>query len=150
MALLCKGTKVLVDPDGSFRRVEDLQVGDSIFDPLAQCMRSVSNIVPWIAGQDERSAPVLIPKHALNSSQPNEDFFAPQSLQIFVARVPKGQTMPVAKRVLVRDLIEDGTARIAGQLSGMHCFLLLTDEPALIMTNGVLSVGKSVAQQKSA
>ena len=61
MALLCKGTQILVDPDGTCRRVEDLQVGDKVFDPLAQKLVEVANIIPWFAGQDTSTAPILIP-----------------------------------------------------------------------------------------
>ncbi len=150
MALLCKGTQILVDPDGTCRRVEELQVGDKLFDPLAQKLVEVSNIVPWVAGQDTSTAPVLIPKHALSDTQPSDDFFAPQTLEIFVATKPKGQSIPVARRILVRNLVGEGLARIADQLAGLQCYLVLTNEAALMMTNGVLAVGKSVPQRKSA
>lgn len=150
MALLCKGTKILVDPDGSSCRVEDLRVGDSIFDPLAQNLTIIANIVPWFAGKDASTVPVVIPKHSLNESQPAEDFFAPQTLEIFVARKPKGQTMPIAQRVMARTLVEEGLASLADQLSGLQCYLVLTAKPCLMMTNGVLSVGKSAPEQKSA
>ena len=150
MALLCKGTKVLVSADGTCRRVEELQVGDQIFDPLAQKIVEVSNIVPWLAGQDASTAPVLIPKHSISGTQPNEDFFAPQTLEIFVATKAKGQPVPVARRVLARNLVDEGIARIADQLAGLQCYLVLTNEAAMIMTNGILSVGKSMPQNKSA
>ena len=150
MALLCKGTQILVDPDGTCRRVEDLQVGDKVFDPLAQKLVEVANIIPWVAGQDTSTAPILIPRHALSETQPSEDFFAPQTLELFIAAKPKGQTIPVARRVLVRNLVDDRNIRIAEQLSGIQCYLLLTSESALMMTNGVLSVGKSVPQHKTA
>ncbi len=150
MALLCKGTQVLVDPDGTCRRVEQLEVGDTVFDPLAQSLNSVINIVPWVAGTDPSTAPVIIPKHAINSAQPSEDFIAPQTLEVFVARIPKGQKMPIAKRILARDLVDEGIASIAEQLSSLQCYLVLTEKAGLMMTNGVLSVAKSTPQQKSA
>ncbi|MDG2340324.1 MAG: hypothetical protein P8L32_03900 [Paracoccaceae bacterium] len=150
MALLCKGTKILVDPDGASRRVEEMNVGDSIFDPLAQKLTAVANIIPWFAGKDASTVPVLIPKHALNDSQPAEDFFAPQTLEIFVARKPKGQSMPIAQRVMARALVDEGLASLADQLNGLQCYLILTVKPCLMMTNGVLSVGKSAPAQKRA
>ena len=150
MALFCKGTNILVDPDGSCRRVEDLNVGDKIFDPLAQTLNPVTNIVPWVSGTDASTAPVIISKHALNASQPSEDFIAPQTLEVFVARIPKGQKVPVAQRILARDLVDEGLASIAEQLNGLQCYLVLTERAGLIMTNGVLSVGKSAPQQKRA
>ena len=150
MALLCKGTKILVDPDGTCRRAEDLRVGDTVFDPLAQKLVNVVNIVPWVAGRDASTAPVLIAKHALSDAQPNEDFFAPQTLEVFIAYKPKGQSIPVAKRVLVRTLIDEGLARVADQLAGLPCFLVLTNEASLMMANGVLAVGKSMPQHRTA
>ena len=150
MTLLCKGTKILVDPDGTCRRVEDLRVGDTLLDPLAQKFVRVANIIPWVAGQDASTSPALIPQHSLSETQPSEDFFAPQTLEIFIASKPKGQAIPVARRVLVRNLIDEGLVRIAEQLAGLQCYLVLTSEPAMMMTNGVLSVGKSVPQHKSA
>lgn len=150
MALLCKGTNILVDPDGNCRRVEDLEIGDKIFDPLAQSLNPVTNIIPWVAGVDASTAPVIIPKHALNASQPSEDFIAPQTLEVFVARVPKGQKVPVAQRMLARTLVEEGLASISEQLKGLKCYLVLTEKAGLMMTNGVLSVGKTAPQQKRA
>lgn len=150
MALLCKGTKILVDPDGTCRRVEDLDIGDTLYDPLAQRLNPIINVVPWVAGSDVSTTPVIISKHGLNETQPDEDFIAPQTLEVFVARIPKGQKMPVAKRMLARDLVAEGLASLADQLNGLQCYLVITEHAGLLMTNGMLSVGKSASQQKRA
>lgn len=140
----------MISPDGHFQRVENLRVGDKTFDPLAQKLTTIVNIVPWVAGNDASTAPVLIRKGCLNDAQPSEDFFAPQTLEIFLARVPEGQKLPVAKRVLARDLVEEGLASIVEQLSGLQCYLVLTDSSGLMMTNGVLAVAKAAPQSQSA
>lgn len=150
MALLCKGTTILIDAAGATCRVEDLDVGDTVLDPLAQKLVKVAHIIPWLAGQDSNTAPVFIPKHSLTATQPSSDFLAPQVLEILVARTPKGQALPSATRLLARDLVDEGIAHTAEQLSGYQCYLLGLDAPAMILTNGVLSVCKSATQAQSA
>lgn len=140
----------MTDTDGTTRRVEDLAVGDQVLDPLAQRLVAVAHIIPWVAGQDAATAPVFIPARSITATQPAADFLAPQTLELLVARTPKGQVLPQATRILARDLVDEGTAYPAEQLIGHQCYLLGLQTPAMILTNGVLAVCKSASARQSA
>lgn len=140
----------MIDTDGTTRRVEELSIGDAVLDPLAQKYIKIAHIVPWVAGQSPDTAPVFIPKHSLNATQPNTDFIAPQTLELLIARKSKGQALPSATRVLARDLVGDGIAHMAEQLSGMQCFLLGLEAPAMILGNGVLCTCKTLSAVRTA
>lgn len=94
--MLTKGSPVLVREEGKRRNIEDISIGDFVFDPLANEYCEIVDIlareVAFSTGYDHPLYPVKLEKDSIRPGRPDRTVWVSQSQQIYYVPRQKSQT----------------------------------------------------------
>ena len=140
-------TKVRVERFGESRPVEDIRVGDCVFDVLSNRQKKVTQVlsqdVPSFETQkqpDDARKPVLIRRGSLGDSRPNTDvFFSPQHEILQALPLPNCSQRLCLQPLAAETLAEPLSPAESVLVYGKRFFAIFTEGQSWVETPGLLS-----------
>jgi hypothetical protein len=146
--MLSISTEVQVFKSGAVARVEDLEPGDTVYNPVTGQHTTLVNLMKrqilpaFLRPPDSKSfMPVRVPAHALGARLPSKDLFVSPAQVLLVRQVSAGHAG--AEEMSALSLCEMGIANRDSVRSSLPFtyFALLFENPTVFIANGVFLLG---------
>lgn len=140
--MLTPGTKIQTDADGGARLVEDLMIGERVYNPLSGTLEEIIDILSRTKAKlsiQDIWQPVKIPNQTLGKYTPSHDLIVSKRQELMWKTAPKKCRFPEVTVSLAQDI---ECAEIA-DLDTVTFFALFLENKMPLIANNVPCMGFS-------
>ena len=136
--MLVSGTFIQVDSFGGRTSIDTLQIGSKVYDPVANSMMEVVDILArsiYLDDGRQKLLPVIIRRDEIDSNIPNEDTeFSPEQVLL----VPLKMRM-MDRYSLYEKRAKDMTRRRVGSPCKVKYYILILADKGHVLANGIVA-----------